>query len=866
MKLWRTLAPCCRAGFFSSWYPQLNIARSQQAPTPPTFPIPTADIEIPEKLHEWYEPIPTAFINVQRIPVKFFKKHLHHSWIREFLIGQRGEEEHAVVSWGMFLFLLPEERRNWFVSHGWHAHPVTALHKAIKDYTVRVRLAGRADASDDGTLAALMRKVASPLGRSLSGADTEQEAARAHPAYSRRTGIWSRQEYLRRIAAALGRLATEVIESLYAAGGTNTLDMYWKKRSTLVPGGSSNLRRGMQDTLAGIPGIDRAPRPNKKAVWEHLPAADVQQWLLHEPISVARFSTKPEPGLKQRALYAQDDVSAWYAAFVSEGIERHMNVGGMCPSQRPYDVAQWHAADKGQPASGNPIWMSLDYTNFNKEHSNIELMLCDIAFGKAFLKKAAQVGHQGFLEKGLLSLMLARSRHRSYVRGDESVSGYSMSGLWSGHRNTARDNTMLHAAYQQIVLSALRDMQIIRPIRTFMCGDDEDTLLDSLLDAQLYAWGHMMLGWHLNPAKQMIGTVRHEFLQWLAAGRSISKPLASMVATLVMGNWYKSKVLEVASLPAAAADQAIALAARGADHTAVSKAMEAVLGNAFRHVNVRAARPLAIAIPPRSGKSTLIMRYGLIDVDRTRSWEDVAAAERAAARGDLQLVKKLHCQAASTADPTIPMLVWGPSTVPHGYTTRAVVLAADEYQRQLDRSAPQGRHQHLWNRYHECANVPGCVTVSTQDELDAAVVHILEEEGAVFERGYYDWRVVLGTEHPAVVGLPAVILPVMAPNPGITTVPRSATDDYVELQRIWEPSAFDQQLIARQRLSQNYSSVMREHRNNENRAMMALLPRLPEPPPFLWKKQWPKVSAVLGVELLGSLLEETFSHQSREMC
>jgi len=431
-----------------------------------------------------------------------------------------------------------------------------------------------------------------------------------------------------------------------------------------------------------------------------------------------------------------------------------------------------------------------------------------------------------------------------------------MSGLWSGHRTTARDNTILHAAYQQVVLSSVRRWQPMLPVRSFMCGDDEDTLFSSLVDAQTYAYWHMACGWHLNPSKQMLGTGRHEFLQWLASGSSISKPLASMVATLTMGNWYKPKVLEVASLPAAAADQAVSLCSRGALPEHVAIVMQWLLASAFRLTEVRTAHPIAIVIPPRSGKTTLVQRYGLTDIDATRSWLDTNLDAQSHRSSKFFPGINMGLAAAAEADPTIPLLAWGPAAVPEGRKIYAIVLEREAYASVIEHHATQGRQRVFWDSYRNCAAVPGCRVVVEQSSIETAMLDIFSQAGATMHRRYYDWRTVLGESHPAVEGAPQFSLANIPEAQALLKLPHGATSDYITTQLVWQPTPSDQQLIMRQRLNQNFSSVLREHRNSENRALMALLPTVDEPPEFRWKDSWPRLSSAMGVQLLSSMLDE----------
>lgn len=91
-----------------------------------------------------------------------------------------------------------------------------------------------------------------------------------------------------------------------------------------------------------------------------------------------------------------------------------MTEHGMRPLQRPTDVQDWLDADNSASMYPDRLWLSLDYHNFNKEHSNTELALVDLALAQAFLE--ARIAGRGVsAEKVILSLHMANLRHRGYV-------------------------------------------------------------------------------------------------------------------------------------------------------------------------------------------------------------------------------------------------------------------------------------------------------------------------------------------------------------------------------------------------------------------------------------------------------------------
>lgn len=93
--------------------------------------------------------------------------------------------------------------------------------------------------------------------------------------------------------------------------------------------------------------------------------------------------------------------------------------------------------------------MSLDYSDFNKEHSLAELALIDLAFSEAW-EMYGRFSECKF-DKSLASLKLAQ--HDYYSRMNWSSQQFPCSsGMFSGTRTTMRDNTVLNYAYSMLSL------------------------------------------------------------------------------------------------------------------------------------------------------------------------------------------------------------------------------------------------------------------------------------------------------------------------------------------------------------------------------------------------------------------------------
>lgn len=139
--------------------------------------------------------------------------------------------------------------------------------------------------------------------------------------------MYTRQEYLLNYREIVQQVCKKIVGNL-AYARMSTIDSWWRKRKCRVPSGSTTLRmllepyRGLDDKIAS------KDRPNKKAITELLPSNLMTNLIRSErlPYSIARRSTKYEPGRKHRALlYASDDLSTLVAAYASENIEKNMD-------------------------------------------------------------------------------------------------------------------------------------------------------------------------------------------------------------------------------------------------------------------------------------------------------------------------------------------------------------------------------------------------------------------------------------------------------------------------------------------------------------------------------------------------------------
>lgn len=413
-----------------------------------------------------------------------------------------------------------------------------------------------------------LRKYKNLYGRRKGVCNIAQEESRYDPQYSNRDygplgGLFTRTNYLR----VFWRHVTTVVDAIVVnmrQQKMDHIDVWWEKRVNNLASGSSSNRHLLDPYILSDPRIGSSDRPNKKAVCEAYDKDYFYRILKSTPMMIARRSTKNEPGLKQRALYAVDDNAVIVSAFASMGVEKSMNVLGMAPLQRPIDVLQWWR--HGQNRSGRQIWLSADYTDFNKEHSAVELELLNLAFSLSWLRKCPDP--QLAREKSYASLWMAEAQKTRFIKKEDGTLQRVFSALFSGSRDTARDNTILHQVYSNIVVQWM-DENLPgwgKIIHAHMCGDDEDVLFSDVIAAAAYYHTIKIIGWHTNDSKQMCGFDEHEFLQKFPhKEKGCIAPIASMISALCSGQWYTQPGLQQDCALAAMSDQMWELIVRGGD-------------------------------------------------------------------------------------------------------------------------------------------------------------------------------------------------------------------------------------------------------------------------------------------------------------
>lgn len=466
-------------------------------------------------------------------------------------------EEHSVVSWLVWNRLFDVQSVGVA-----HKDPVMLRIDNLpqcKPFLDSMRLMADTSPAEDVALLKATRKMQTLLGRDLGEADWAGEREHSTLWYARRDKTVSSRWYEHTFLQCLEQVALTTVRNTYASRFTSMAD-WWAKRIISTPKGSSSQRHRVDKHLTSL--HTKSDRAGKRVVYAYMPNDEPEKLLRLQPHCIARCSTKPEPGRKRRALYAACDCSTIIASWASHGLESAMRWGGMVARQTLQDVHEW----LGDHLSSQKIggwWLSLDYSDFNKEHRAWELTAVNQALARAWDGHPCDIIRNS---KAAAARWTAEShKHRWATKGKESW--VPVSGLFSGHRDTARDNTMLHKVYQMMQLRLVNWLLpgSEPPVRTYMCGDDEDTWFTTKEGAVLYYAVGMGVGWHYNPRKQMLSQQRHEFLQILCDGTGPpTQPLPPNVVAFVDGNWYKDPLVDAEGMAEAMMRVGLELINRGA--------------------------------------------------------------------------------------------------------------------------------------------------------------------------------------------------------------------------------------------------------------------------------------------------------------
>lgn len=443
--------------------------------------------------------------------------------------------------------------------------PLCQWHVVLKKVTNAVRRTGTVwDAAHVDTIKAgdAFRKLHNITGRNKQQADWDAEQLRRTqdlPIHMGGSFTWQSQvawdrafwrHALRRAKAAVDSVAHNVDK-------LQTAQEWWNVRHVTMASGSTSERKAAG--LGDVTMWDKAARPNKKIVSENLSGEQLMRWVKkYRRWKRARRSTKPEPGFKARALFATDDASFAVAAYASAELERHLNFDGARVMQTPQDIVDWITMHR--TLQGKGFWLSLDYTDFNSEHRLEDMVTLDMAFAQAWRDKNGLPAEVA-ADKVAACESVALSHRLAVVTGGEQPYRV-LGGLFSGDRNTARDNTVLHAIYSDLALEFCGMQPSAVHGRNFT-GDDEDTCFRNAEDALLYFMAHAAMGFRLKSEKQLCGD-GHEFLQRTIAGdEGPTRPLCAALAQCASGNWYVQVRDWYDTIPGAVSETAWELHLRG---------------------------------------------------------------------------------------------------------------------------------------------------------------------------------------------------------------------------------------------------------------------------------------------------------------
>ncbi len=478
----------------------------------------------------------------------------------------KGAVEAQVAAMLYWVHTAPRKAVEVLTDHGWFHKPLKQWVKVFKDSldTMRRQATVPGALGDYETFSAL-RKIMSLTYRGTEEPDWDAEMSRMRdnmPIRSfNRLPRRLHLNYNRELWTVIREITATTVHNVVRNTRQRSMDEWWATRRAWAPSGSSTNRRMLDEYKKREPRVKSADRASKKTVVEALPDDYMESSLAQAPISLARRSKKSEAGWKARALYASDDVPFFIASYASLDMEKNMNHDGMNPRQTPDDVAAWVLADARTLV--HDVWLSLDYSDYNKEHRNTELALLNLGFVLAWA--AAPVDPAVRVDKMRCALWTARAHLCAFVSDGEETHRI-FSGLFSGHRDTARDNTLLHAVYSKLARKVVARITGARcePKFIAMCGDDEDACFSSDIMAMMYLHVHSWANWTLTDRKQMLGNAYHEYLQRSAFNRQLpTKPLATILETMATGNWYKRSATWYDSVISAVSDNCFEMVRRG---------------------------------------------------------------------------------------------------------------------------------------------------------------------------------------------------------------------------------------------------------------------------------------------------------------
>lgn len=419
----------------------------------------------------------------------------------------------------------------------------------------------------DWDYALLTRRLLSLVGRNNEEADwDEQRNTFNNPARKPRrmfTGQrWSAKAYNEARFKSLTEIADRVAKTMERKD--DELISWWKRRWYNTPSGSSSISKEVvREKYAELQ--LKQFEVDKKIAAEVYSEEDLMKWLTEDSYILARCSTKHENGYKNRALQAGNDENSFITSYASDGVEHNYKAKGVVISQKPKDVAEW----LGLQLCNKRRWhVSYDYDAWNTQVDNRDQAFLNYSVAEKLADRYP--GDKWASDKAACNFWVAQSNNRQFLKvKDETYRTYW--GLYSGSRNTARDNSLIHEMYQDVILQSLTNMtgshyDVAKKSRK--SGDDETMILGSKLECALYVRIVEETGYVGKRAKLMIAEGNSEFLQLSlnSEGKPVY-PVAPVIATFSSGNWYKQPVRDLPAVVPALCDQLWNMVREGCDYT-----------------------------------------------------------------------------------------------------------------------------------------------------------------------------------------------------------------------------------------------------------------------------------------------------------
>jgi hypothetical protein len=465
--------------------------------------------------------------------------------VHEMLRWQIGQLEYAVAA--LAIWMTTETGKYVCSTLEIWKIPLSEWQTAVKGFAVDCRRYGQVFGcgATEVEHAFAMRKLIALMGRSAADADWAKEVSDrigdTTPKRGYKHGMVTSEAYRDIRQRSLNGIVKAAMAELIKRSGT--FSEYMMERWWATPRGTSSRSAAVKAILkkADNPTLDLQLRPIKPVTYEVDSVVDVLSSAACIPNAHARGSTKPEPGYKCRALLAVDDATAFIAGYASQRVELVAKTEGMVLRQDPADVSEWVNFDIGAD-----VWrVSNDYSNFNILNSLRSMQLVDLTFAQAWSTVKMRYAKQ----KELAHKWVAASYAAASFSCPQGVY-LATTGLWSGHRNTARDNTILHVCYLNCIKSVMAALfkSHVRVLKQRICGDDETLSYTKWACAAVHALVADALGFTSQVSKGMLSRRHDEFLQLIRMpGRPPKYPVAHTILTFCSGNWYKDPVRDISS-------------------------------------------------------------------------------------------------------------------------------------------------------------------------------------------------------------------------------------------------------------------------------------------------------------------------------